>query len=218
MVDKGANTVIAHLKHLKEHNEIVYLEEGIIFLQNNADKINFNVKEVINKSIMENHENQHGHAEGSACGCPGSASKVINQPKFTVASPMVSGQSELRQWPVQMHLINPKASYFQNSDLLLAADCVAFSMGNFHDKYLKNRTLAIACPKLDDGMDVYLNKLVALIEDSKINTLTVMIMQVPCCGGLLQLAKTAVNKSSRKVPIKALVVGLEGEILSEDWV
>ena len=117
-----------------------------------------------------------------------------------------------------MHLINPQASYFQNSDLLVAADCVAFSLGNFHQKWLKDKTVAIACPKLDSGMEVYINKLTSLIDDAKINTMTVMIMQVPCCGGLLQMVQTAAQNANRKVPVKAVVVGIQGEILQEEWV
>jgi hypothetical protein len=117
-----------------------------------------------------------------------------------------------------MHLLNPMAPHFQGSDFLLAADCVAFSLGDFHKDYLKGKTLGIACPKLDDGQEIYLQKLQALVEQARINTLTVMMMQVPCCRGLLGLAQQAVAGASRKVPIKAVVVGLEGEILREDWV
>jgi hypothetical protein len=126
--------------------------------------------------------------------------------------------SELTQWPIQMHLINPQAPYFQGSDLLLAADCTAFALGDFHGKFLKNRKVIIACPKLDEGQESYVEKIKALIDGAKINTLTVMIMQVPCCGGLLHLAKTAAAQATRKVPIKNIVVGLEGEILKEEWV
>jgi hypothetical protein len=126
--------------------------------------------------------------------------------------------SELRQWPVQLHLVNPQAPYFQQADVLLAADCVAFSMGNFHSKYLKGKGLAIACPKLDSGKDVYIDKLVAMIDHAGINTLTVMIMEVPCCSGLLQMAKMATEKASRKVPVKAMVVGLDGAIRKEEWI
>ena len=117
-----------------------------------------------------------------------------------------------------MHLISPNAPHYQGADVLLAADCVAFSLGDFHKEYLKGRALAIACPKLDTGKEIYLEKLVALIDSAKINTLTVMIMQVPCCGGLLNLAKEAVAHAQRKIPIKKIVVSLQGEILSEEWV
>jgi len=117
-----------------------------------------------------------------------------------------------------MHLINPNAPYFQHSDLLLAADCVAFAMGDFHQTWLKNKSIAIACPKLDSGTDSYIEKLIHLINVAKINTITVLKMQVPCCGGLLQMAKIAMQKAERKVPIKSVTVGLQGEILQEEWV
>ena len=117
-----------------------------------------------------------------------------------------------------MHLVNPQAPYFMNSDVVLAADCVAYSMGNFHAKYLRGKGLAIACPKLDSGKEIYIDKLVAMIDLAKINTLTVMIMEVPCCTGLLQMAKVAAEKATRKVPVKAIVVGLDGEIRDEEWV
>ena len=110
------------------------------------------------------------------------------------------------------------AGYFKNADVVLAADCVAFSFGNFHSHFLKGKTLAIACPKLDAGKEIYIEKLSAMIDESKINTLSVIMMEVPCCGGLLQIAKSAVTASVRKIPIKAIVVSLEGEIISEDWV
>jgi hypothetical protein len=117
-----------------------------------------------------------------------------------------------------MHLIAPGAPHFRGSDLVLAADCVAYALGDFHRSCLKGKTLAIACPKLDERQDVYLEKLKVLIDEARINTLTVMIMQVPCCRGLLALAKTAAAQASRKVPIKVVVVGVQGETLSEEWV
>ena len=117
-----------------------------------------------------------------------------------------------------MHLVNPNAPYFRGSDLLLAADCVAFSMGGFHSNHLKGKSLAIACPKLDHGTDVYVEKLTAMIDIAKINTITVMMMEVPCCGGLLQMVKAALASAARKVPVKQMVVGVNGEVLEEEWV
>jgi hypothetical protein len=150
-------------------------------------------------------------------GCPGSRMVEFkdneNQEETTGEV-----QSQLRQWPIQMHLISPTAPYYQGADVLLTADCVAYAMGGFHAEYLKGKSIAIACPKLDEGQDVYLEKVKSWLEDAKINTLTVLIMQVPCCMGLLSLAQQAVQASNRKVPVKAIVVGLQGEILSEDWV
>jgi NAD-dependent dihydropyrimidine dehydrogenase PreA subunit len=189
MVQKGKNTIIAHLKHLKDHGEIR-----------------------VAPVVVEHHG--HGHEGG---GCPGSRAMVINKPAGN-STESESGQSELRQWPVQMHLINPNAPYFRSADLLVAADCVAYSVGGFHSQYLKGKSLAIACPKLDQGMEIYVEKLKALIDVAKINTITVMIMEVPCCGGLLQMVKSAAGSATRKVPVKLMIAGITGEILREEWV
>ena len=98
---------------------------------------------------------------------------------------------------------------------MLAADCVAYALGGFHDDYLRGKSLAIACPKLDDGQEVYLEKLQAMIDKAQILSITVMMMQVPCCGGLLNLARQAVALASRKVPIRYAIVGVRGEILQQ---
>jgi len=127
-------------------------------------------------------------------------------------------RSELRQWPVQLHLVQPTAPYFKGADVLLTADCVAYAMGGFHPEHLKGKSIAIACPKLDDGQEEYVQKVRAWIDEAQINTLTVMIMQVPCCGGLLNVAMKAVQAAKRKVPVKSVVVSLKGEILAEEWV
>jgi len=128
-------------------------------------------------------------------------------------------QSQLKQWPIQLHLVSPEAPYFQEKDILLAADCVPFAFADFHKDYLKGKSLAIACPKLDSEQEIYVDKIAALIDDSKINTLTVMIMKVPCCMGLSHIAKSGVEKATRKIPIKQVVVDVAGgQILSEDWI
>jgi NAD-dependent dihydropyrimidine dehydrogenase PreA subunit len=166
--------------------------------------------------LSHNHHNQHNHENG---GCPGSRAMVIEKPeRMNTNAPVADQPSELRQWPVQMHLINPNASYFRDSDLLITADCVAFSLGSFHSKFLKGKSLAIACPKLDNNTDIYIEKLTELIDSAKVNTITVMIMEVPCCGGLLQMIKKALSQASRKVSLKMLIVGISGEILKEEWV
>jgi hypothetical protein len=107
------------------------------------------------------------------------------------------------------------APHYQGSDLLLAADCVAYANADFHKDYLKGRTLAIACPKLDANQEIYIDKLTALIDQAGVNSIKVMIMQVPCCSGLLRLVVEAANRASRKVPVSCLVVGLQGDILRE---
>jgi hypothetical protein len=144
---------------------------------------------------------------------------IIAKPSGQENSVLVEDQpSELRQWPVQMHLINPNAPYLRSADLLLSADCVAFSMGGFHGKHLKGKSLAIACPKLDQGIDSYVEKLTAMIDIAKVNTISVMMMEVPCCGGLLQMVRKAMGNASRKVPVKKIIVGINGEVLQDEWV
>jgi hypothetical protein len=100
---------------------------------------------------------------------------------------------------------------------LIAADCTAYAVGNFHQKFLKGKSLAIACPKLDSNLESYLNKITAMIDHAMVNTITVLIMQVPCCGGLLRVVQQAASAAQRKVPIKAIVVSIEGSVLQEQW-
>lgn len=221
MVEKGKNTVIAHLKHLKDHNEHGYVKQAMEWLKQNEDKLEFKLNEVVMAVFEAQPMPAKAKAEGGCGGggCPGSMAMDF-RPVVENKQEVKEGAqpSALRQWPVQMHLINPTASYFISSDLLLAADCTAFALGGFHGELLKNKSLAIACPKLDQGQDIYVQKLVRLIDEAKINTMTVAIMEVPCCGGLIQMAKQAVALASRKIPLKLIVVGIQGEIIKEEWV
>lgn len=209
---KGEATIVAHLNHLYEHKEMVFFNQGLHWLEENNVKIDMSKLKSSKQNIMEQ---EHKHFSG----CPGSMARdlkpVANQVNDTVTN--TSQASELRQWPVQLHLINPAASYFQGADVVLAADCVAFAMGNFHAAYLKGKSLAIACPKLDSNKEVYVEKLVAMIENAKINTLIVMIMEVPCCGGLSQMAQMASQRATRKVPVKLVNVALDGSVIDESW-
>ena len=137
-----------------------------------------------------------------------------------VKAPEAVGQipSRLGQWPVQLHLVSPLAPYYQNADVLLTADCVAYALGDFHNRFLNGRALAIACPKLDVGQETYLEKIKAWFDVAKIKSLTVLIMEVPCCMGLLQLARQAAAAAERRVPLKVVVVGVQGNILQEEQV
>ncbi len=152
-------------------------------------------------------------------GCPGS--RAMQFAPAAAAAP--AGQaaaaqaSELRQWPVQLHLVNPGAPYFQGAQVLLAADCCAFASGDFHGRFLKGKTLAVACPKLDQGQEIYLQKLVAMIDHSLIDTLTVLVMEVPCCTGLSALARRAADAATRKVPVKEIVLSVQGQVIREQW-
>jgi len=219
IVKQGTNTIRAHLAHLKDHGQTEYLNQALAYLREHGMPVPGGAA-----------DRSAGGARAAAAvaapggGCPGSRSMSFDRgaPGRPLAVEPVAASgprpSELTHWPVQMHLINPAAPHYRGSDLVLAADCVAYALGDFHGDHLKGKTLVIACPKLDEGQEIYLDKLKALIDEARINTLTVMIMQVPCCRGLLALAKTATAQAKRKVPVKLVVVGIQGDVLSEEWV
>ncbi len=151
--------------------------------------------------------------------CPGSRMMAFNKEKESTPESTVGAfQSQLRQWPIQLHLISPESPYYQDADVVLTADCVAYALGDYHREYLKGRSLAIACPKLDTGQEIYREKITSWVDDAKITSLNVMIMQVPCCTGLLNLAKQALQKAERKIPLSYTVVGVQGEILEQQIV
>lgn len=205
----GEKVILAHLKHLKDHNELAYFKEGVEYLKANNIKADLSTLFNQNLNLINMDTPQH-------TGCPGSQERAFKKPN-TEINEEVASSSELTHWPIQLHLANPAASHFVGCDLLLAADCVPFSISNFHSKFLKNKKLVIACPKLDSNKEVYIEKLKVMIEQSKINTLNVVIMEVPCCSGLLKLAELAVESSERKVPVKYTVVGIQGDIIEEEW-
>ena len=234
IVKQGRNTILAHLEHLRDHNEHELLKEAVAYIKKHQIDLSPGAEikpSIASTIIFENMKEALNHVkpqQESACGC-GSSKTIdfrIDMDKVNKAAAVAAtttaaaspAPSELRQWPVQLHLVNPMASYFQGADVVLAADCVAFAMGDFHERLLKNKSLAIACPKLDSNKDVYVEKLSTMIADAKINTLTVPIMEVPCCGGLMQMAKIAVQQSGRNIPIKKIVVGIKGDVLQEEWV
>lgn len=223
IIKKGKNTVIAHLSHLQDHGEFGFLKQAADYLESVKDQLDFDLNSIVlinDESISKSMDIPMHHSQGHSC--PGSAMREFKVDESQLEAigndALMKQASALQQWPVQMHLVNPNAPYFRNADVLLAADCVAFSMGNFHSEYLKGKGLAIACPKLDHGLDIYIDKLKQMIDVAMINTLHVMVMEVPCCGGLIHMAKKALDGASRKIPIKQTVVSVRGEILSEQWI
>jgi len=219
IVKQGKNTILAHLHHLKSHGADDYLNEAIAYIK--THHIDMDVTKDDNRSReVVHHEMMAVKSAGCGGGCPGSAPMVfdIDLEEVEKAGNNVQradAPSELRQWPVQLHLLNPNAPYFRNADVVLAADCAAFAMGNFHNKFLKGKTLAIACPKLDSNQESYLQKLIGMIDNSRINSITVVRMEVPCCGGLTRMAQIAVANAGRKIPVKQAVVSAQGEVLGE---
>jgi ferredoxin len=189
---QGANTIRAHLAHLDAHGEKELLAQALGYLAETRT------------AVPEGWE--HGATPARATpsqGAPAAQAAV----------------SELGNWPIQLHLSSPMAPQFKGKDVLLSADCVAYAAPDFHSALLKGKVLAIACPKLDDGKDIYKEKITALIDHAQINTLTVLMMEVPCCRGLLALAQQAREAAHRKVPLKAVIVSIDGgTVLSEEWV
>jgi len=222
IIKKGENTLIAHLEHLQDHGEFAFLKQATDHLELIENELEFDLNLILSRVVkMEEPKIKVEHHHNHGGGCPGSAMRDFNIDMDKVEGAVKGSSphaSTLRQWPVQMHLVNPNAPYFRGADVVLAADCVAFSLGNFHQDYLAGKGLAIACPKLDQGKEIYIEKLRQMIDEAKINTLHVMVMEVPCCGGLIQMAKMAAQQASRKIPIKKTVVGIKGDILSEEWV
>jgi len=121
--------------------------------------------------------------------------------------------SPMRQFPIQLRLINSTAPFLKNKDLILAADCTAIVYGNFHGQFIENKSIAIACPKLDNLKEFYVEKLTEIIDNSSINTLTVIMMEVPCCSGLWHIAQQAQYSAQRKIPVKKVIIGVNGEVL-----
>jgi ferredoxin len=159
----------------------------------------------------------HGAEQGPALaghgGCPGSRAREIVREPETGRAPAGPAVSRLSQWPVQLHLVSPLAPYFEGSDLLVAADCTAFALGDFHGRLLEGKKLVIACPKLDDT-EGYVEKLAEIVRRNGLRSLTVAIMTVPCCSGLERIVRLAVERSGVPIEVKKVVVGIDGGIVA----
>lgn len=200
VVKHGPNVIKAHLKHLEDHGETAFLQEAVNYLKEN----NIDIPE-----FKEEHHHHHGQ------GCPGSMAMDMRDKKVgqNVNSENIDVQSELQQWPIQLKLLNPAASYFDNADLLLAADCSAFTFGNFHRRFLKDKILIMFCPKLDPYGEEYIDKLAAIISNNEIKSITVVRMEVPCCGGINMILQEAMGKAGKNIIVRENVISIKGNIV-----
>ena len=148
-----------------------------------------------------------------ACGCPGTHSKAIEREACCEQAQQqtASAQTHLNQWPVQIKLVPVNAPYFDNANLLVAADCAAYAYGNFHAEYMKNRITVIGCPKLDEGD--YSEKLTAILKQNSIKSVTIVRMEVPCCGGIENAVKTALQNCGKMIPWQVATISTDGNIL-----
>lgn len=149
-----------------------------------------------------------GHHGG---GCPGSRAMSFAPPQAAASTPAGSRQSQLGQWPVQLHLVSTTAPYFQGADLLITADCVPIAYAGYHEDFLKGKAVVMGCPKLDDN-NFYTQKLTELFSKSDIKSITVLRMEVPCCGGIGMAARQALAASGKQIPYSEVTIGIQGQI------
>lgn len=200
IVKGGKNVIIAHLKHLKEHNEQELLKQALDYLKEH----NIDIPDYETKSSPSHHEG----------GCPGSRSmRMAKEIAEVTMDSSPATQSALTNWPIQLRLLNPNAQYLDNADLLIASDCSAFSYGDFHRKFLKDKVLIMFCPKLDQNLEQYVEKLAAIFSTHTINSITLVKMEVPCCGGVEQIIKKALEISGKSIFVKDYTVSLRGELI-----
>ena len=145
------------------------------------------------------------------CGCPGTQSRAIKREETAAIATTSPCVSRLSQWPVQIKLVPVHAPYFDGADLLIAADCTAYAYGRFHEDLIRNRITLIGCPKLDEGD--YAEKLTQIIADNNIQSLTIVRMEVPCCGGIEHAAKRALQTSGKFIPWRVVVISTDGKIV-----
>ena len=208
---------------------------AISMIEREADEYN----EELVKIRMEEHKNKglniSNEKKPSPCGCPGTMAKNIDRKnadnkliasfqsgnlsgltidkKENVKNTACDMLSELRQWPIQLKLINTKAPYLENADLLIAADCTAYAYANFHRDFIKDRITIIGCPKLDDN-EYYKEKLAEILANNNIKSIKVVRMSVPCCGGIIQAVKTAMLTAEVIVPYSEVIINTDGSIAS----
>jgi Fe-S-cluster-containing hydrogenase component 2 len=192
IIKGGPNVVKAHLIHLKNHGQTKYLSIAIDVL---------NEKRIPVPDLEEK----------LPCGCPGEMARIIDvnedeEPSGSTAS------SQLRQWPVQIHLLNPRAPFFENAHLLLLSDCVAVANPNLHAQLVHGKVVAMGCPKLDDS-GAYVEKLTEILKQNRIKSLTVAIMEVPCCGGMVRIAKEAIKRSGKEIPLILETISIQGKLM-----
>lgn len=224
VVKQGDNVIKAHLQHLKEHGQDEFLAQAIAYLKDNSFKL---PEEFADKKTPPPHVH-HAGCPGSMMrdftdkkeetpaftGCPGAMMRDFTDAKeVKAAQPATPGKSELRQWPVQLQLLNPHAPYFKNSHLLIAADCVPFAFPDFHRRFLKDRILVVFCPKLDHTISEYVEKLTEVFRTQNIQSVTLVHMEVPCCFGVERVVSKALELAGKNVIIKDYTISVKGEII-----
>lgn len=205
IVRQGEPVIQAHLEHLADHGETDLYNQAVDYLKKN----NINIPEQKKAECVS--ESGQPHASPFAS-CPGTAATSIKRETSTEKYRETEKiDSELRQWPVQLKLLNPAAPYFNKADLLIAADCTPFAYGDFHRDFLKDKIAIMFCPKLDPDIDEYIDKMAAIISMHEIKSITIARMEVPCCSGVNYVIEQAMNKAGKEIPLKEYVITINGE-------
>lgn len=191
IVKQGNNVIKAHLEHLKAHNQSEYIKEAFDFLKEKG------IRNPLKESASQG-KNKHMRLIAE---CPGS--KAID---------LRDRESQLKTWPVQMHLVSASAPYLKDADLLICADCVPFAYADFHADLLKGKTLLIGCPKLDDTA-AYEEEITEILKNNNVKSITCAHMEVPCCFGLVNIIKLAVASSGKVIPFEEIIVSIKGKII-----
>jgi len=205
IVVQGINVIKAHLRHLRDHGEEEFLKQAMEYLkQKNID---------ISSEDMSQNTFLHGHVHGAG-GCPGSRVLDFGKEKDSRIEKSSGSRSisQLRQWPVQIMLVPESAPYFENADLLIAADCVPFAYADFHQDLLRMKILLVGCPKLDDA-ERYKNKLKGIFKNNNVRSVTCAHMEVPCCFGMMHIITSAIAESKKDIPYSEITIGVKGQKL-----
>jgi NAD-dependent dihydropyrimidine dehydrogenase PreA subunit len=227
IVKQGVPVIKAHLEHLADHGQTALYNQATEYLIENGIPIpDHAAPESGNAPVHpctphpvagrtgEGICHSEPHAVHPFAGCPGSAARNISREGGARGMPRqpigASTASELRQWPVQLALLNPAAPYFDNADLLVSADCVPFAFPGFHQDLLQGKILIIFCPKLDQDMDGYIGKLAEIFTRHTIRSVTVARMEVPCCGGVRYVVDKALEKAGKKIPVEEKTISIQG--------
>lgn len=209
IVSAGKNTIRAHLLHLREHSAFDYLKEAIEYL--NEKGIKNPLEDEDKKKDAPYRPDGRGGEE-----CLGNRTITLKptgkpaQKSPTAEVQSLSGQSQLGHWPIQLHLLSPHAPFLKNADLVIIADCTAYAYANTHEEFIKGKAVAIGCPKLDD-VDAYVEKLASIMEVAKLKSIQIVRMEVPCCGGIVEIVKQAMKKTDEIIPFQVQIISISGE-------